>query len=88
MRRIALTIVLVAGLTVPVAAHVPEHCQPQRDAVFYAYLEVNRVGGSLDPSVVRLLSKQALAHIVNEFLGALAAAFHADGQLQDCIDGE
>lgn len=27
-------------------------------------------------------------HVVNEFLGVLAAAFNADGQLQDCIDGD
>ena len=88
MRRICLVIALAVGLAMPAAAHTPEHCQPKRDAVYYAYLEVNRVGGSLDPSVVRLLSKEALAHVVSEFLLALTAALRANRQLQDCIDGK
>ena len=80
----SLSLVLIA----PSVAHTPEICKQQENDVLYAYLGVSRASGSLEPSFVSLLSKKALVHVINEFLGSLNEAFQADIALRDCIDGK
>ena len=85
MSRLALAIVLVAGITTSASAHVPATCASE-----YFHLETAREHYAiavdvLDPALLRQMTKNAVITTVLDFLDASVVEFAATRNLLECI---